>query len=242
MKDISKILSSLGLLDSEIKTYMAALKNGPSTVLELTKTTNLSRQAIYTAIQQLTDRSLMSSLMRGKKQYYTAESPDKLLSYAKRRQEEMNEQIKDLKSAIPELELRAGGEKPVVRMYEGKEGVKAIIEDLKTADVQEFYEIADLEAMRQILKAEDLKPLRDINIKRKRKVYALYSGEYEKTGVDTTLMSLPDNMKNFKTSMVAYGNKIALVTFAGNMHSIIIESPHLADTLRILFKLARKGA
>jgi len=70
MKDITPILKSLGLLDSEVKTYLASLENGPETVLDLAKLTKLSRQAVYSAIDALTERGLMSSALRGKKRYY----------------------------------------------------------------------------------------------------------------------------------------------------------------------------
>src|SRR5512142_2814354 len=130
MKDIAPILKSLGLLDSEVKTYLKALENGPGTVLDLAKSTNLSRQAVYVAINSLTERGLMSSALRGKKRFYAAEHPSKLLEYAKRRNEEMKAQTQDLERLLPEIEMQAGGERPVVKLFEGREGLKAIIADL----------------------------------------------------------------------------------------------------------------
>lgn len=126
MKDISSILHSLGFLDSEIKTYTSALEHGPATVIDLTKHTRLSRQATYVVIDQLTKRGLMSSVVRGKKKYYVAEDPEKLLSYAQRREVEIKERIRDLESVLPELKMKVGGEKPIVKLFEGKEGARAV--------------------------------------------------------------------------------------------------------------------
>ena len=130
MKDISPILKSLGFLDSETKTYLAALSMGPSTVIDLTKQVKLSRQAVYVAIESLTERGIMSSTLIGKKRFYAAEKPEKLLAYAKRRESELDEHVKDLEKAIPDLELRTGGERPSVKVLEGKEGLRAYLVDL----------------------------------------------------------------------------------------------------------------
>lgn len=240
MKDISKILSSLGLLDSEIKTYLAALKNGASTVLELTKKTKLSRQATYVAIQNLSERGLMTSVQRGKKQYYAAESPDKLMAYAKRREEELSERISDLKQALPELKLQVGGERPTVRLFEGKDGVHAVLEEFskeKGAN-KNVYEITDLDAMYKILSPEDLDQLRNWLKKNKVTTYGLYSGEGKPTEVEVKRIPLPDKYSGFNSNVIIFGDKIYLITFAGNMYSVILESKPLAQTLRVLFEAA----
>lgn len=240
MKDISKILSALGLLDSEIKTYMAALRNGPSTVLDLTKLTHLSRQAIYTAIEALSHRGLMSSVQHGKKQFYTSERPNKLLSHAKRKETELAEQIKDLENILPELELQAGGEKPVVKVFEGKEGLRAILEDTRASKPLELHEITDVEAMNAILTTEDLIPYKQELGRIGTKIY---------TFIDTPKQDEP-NIKRvklskeeagFKAHIGVHGDKIALITFEGKMYSIIIENKGLAQGLRTLFQRAYKS-
>lgn len=242
MKDIKQILSSLGLLDSEIKTYLTALKSGASTVLDLSKSTKLSRQGVYTAIQQLTDRGLMTSVQKGKKQFFSAEDPDKLLLYAQRKEKDLEERIKDLKKSLPDLKLQVGGDKPTVRYFQGKEGLRAIIDEMMAGSTSKVYEIADLDAMRKVLSKDDLTPLRNTNIKKKKKVYGFYSGKFEKSGVETTYYPLPKEYSNTKSSIILYGDNIALVTFEGNMHSIMIESKPLANTLRILFELSQKAS
>lgn len=238
MKNITPILSSLGLLDSEINTYLAALKHGPGTVLELIKLTRLSRQATYTAIEALTERGLMTSVTRGKKRYYAAEHPDKLLAYAQRRESELKERIGDLKRTLPELELVVGGERPLVKVYEGKEGVRAILDDVRTSSPKELKEITDLDAMYNILTPEDLKPFRDALKKAKTNVKGIYSGEPTDPASKLRNYYLPEGITDFKADIGVYGNKVALITFEGKMYSVIVESKALAKTLSILFDLA----
>lgn len=238
MKDIAPILKSLGLIDSEVKTYLKSLEKGPSTVLELTKTTGLSRQAIYVAIDELTRRGLVSNVLRGKKKYYVGEHPSKLLSYARRREAEMKDQIADLARSLPELELQVGREKPTVRLFEGKEGVRAILEDVQASKPKNMEEITDIDAMYKILTPEDLKPYRDELKKMGTTIRSIHSRhpvvERERPG----RVYLPDKFRDFKTNIDIYDDKIAMATFEGKIYSLIIESKSLTKTLRIIFDLA----
>jgi len=52
---------------------------------------------------------------------------------------------------------------------------------------------------------------------------------------------LPNDMKDFKSNITVYGNKVALVSLEGKLYTIIIEDAHIAEGLRILFKLGLKG-
>ncbi|MDD5252077.1 MAG: helix-turn-helix domain-containing protein [Patescibacteria group bacterium] len=243
MKDVSPILQSLGLLDSEINTYLAALENGPGTALELAKKTRLSRQATYVAIETLSGRGLMSSVVRGKKRLYVAEPPAKLLAYAKRRDAETHERVRDLENMLPELELQAGGERPVVKVFEGKEGLFAIIEDMQRTKRKDGVELTDLTAMYQVLTTDDLARLRQELKKQGVHIRGLYSGAASSANVvDTERIFLPPEMSSFRSNIAVYGEKVALVTFVGKMYSVIIENPDLTKAMRLLFDLALKGA
>lgn len=242
MKDIKPILHTLGLLDSEIKTYLAALEHGPGTAIDLTKTTKLSRQAVYVAIETLTKRGIMSSVEHGKKTFYAAEHPSKLLAYARRREAEMKEHIQDLERSVPELELQIGGERPVVKVYEGKEGIRAIIEDMRTELGGVHDEIADVTAMNRILSAEDLTPLRQALKKAGAKFQGLYSGQTSLPIVTAERYQLPPELGGFQSNITLYGDKVAMVTFHGKMHSVVIESKELAKALHVLFTLAYETA
>jgi sugar-specific transcriptional regulator TrmB len=242
MKDISPILKSLGFLDSEIKTYMAALQNGPGTVLDITKKTKLSRQATYTAIESLIVRGIMSTALVGKKRFYASERPDKLLAYARRHEEEVAEMVKDLSAAVPELELVAGGEKLMVRSFEGREGLKAFIDDVRITKPKDVYEIADLKAVSSIFNKDDLKPVQDELIKLGTKRHFIYSGDpfIEKSAPNRYF--LPPEVNGFKTDLIIYGDKIAFVTFEGKINTVIVESAALARTIKIVFNMALEEA
>lgn len=238
MKDISPILASLGFTDSETKTYLVALTGGPGTVIDLSKRSTLSRQSSYSAINALTERGLMSSSLIGKKRYYSAEEPVRLLSYAKRHKDEMQTRINDLEEAIPDLSLQTGGERPIVRLYEGKEGIRAIIESMKDMRDKEPYEMTDTDAMLKVIDNEDLVALRKQITKRQVKIRGIYSGTLGKTTVDVERFVLQGDGKNFGTHIAVYGDTIAMVDFSHGWKSISIANDKLAKTMKLLFKMA----
>jgi len=241
MKDISPILKSLGFLDSEIKTYLTALSLGPSTVIDLTKKIGLSRQAVYVAIESLTERGIMSSTVVGKKRFYSAERAEKLLAYAKRREQELGGHVKDLENAVPDLDLRAGGQRPSVRVLEGKEGLRAYLVDLSKENPKTVHEITDRDAMYKVVTKEDLEPVRGHLIKTNSYLKALYAGDIP-VRPNSEIYSLPAEYTKFGSDITVYGNKIVMVSFGSKMQTVIIEEDRLAAAMRILFEIAFKEA
>ncbi|MBI2483017.1 hypothetical protein HYV74_02440 [Candidatus Uhrbacteria bacterium] len=242
MKDVAPILRSLGLLDSEVKVYLAALELGPSTVIDLASETRLSRPATYAAIESLTKRGLVTTLQSGKKRLFAGEHPDRLLQYAKRRELELQERVSELTRAVPELALRIGGAKPVVKVYEGKEGVLAIIESISASRPKQIDEITNVDAMQAVILDEERKPIVSEIQRVGTKVRGLYAGSSIKRSAHAQKRVLPQEFSGFRGHISTSDNSVALVTFAGKMHSVLVESEELAATFRVLFELAWQRA
>jgi len=243
MKDIGKILRSLGLNESEINTYLAALKQGASTVVELTKHTRLSRQAIYLAIESMTERGLMSSVMSGKKRLFTAEPPYKLLAYAKRKEVEMKEEINDLEKSLPELELQLGGERPIVQMYEGKEGIRAFLEEVKKVRPKKITEVADFAAVQKAMSFEDLAPYQKEVSKHHATIKGIYTGKaLRPSTVEMERISLPENSPHFSANITVFGDRVGFVSLEGKPYSVIIENKSIAKTMEHVLDLAYEEA
>ena len=240
MKDISPILRSLGLAESDVTTYLNALQNGPSTVVDLAKRTGLSRQAVYLSIDAMTERSLMSSIQRGKKRYFTAEPPTKLLAHAKRQAQKVDEYIADLEKAIPQLELQVAGERPIVRLYEGKESVRVHLEEASKTRAKEIYEFSDLDALSAVSESKEREPLRKTIQERKHTIHGLYL-EQNENAKKSHYDYLPKSVESFKSNIAVFGNTLVLTTLSGKMHAIAIEDKHLAESIKILIKYAKKG-
>lgn len=239
MRDIKPILHSFGLLESEISVYLASFGHGPDTANEIAKKAKISRQAVYTAIDTLTTHGLMTWVMSGKKRLYAAEPPHKLLQLAQSRIREIEVQAKNLEQAIPELELQMGGERPVVRIYEGKEGLNAIMKEMAETKTKEAFEITDVTAMEKVLSDNDRAQLRSAFKSTGIAITGFYAGEISKNAIAKHHHILKD--KDFKANIGVYGDRIILVTFEDKLHSAVVESKALARTMTILFELADKN-
>jgi predicted transcriptional regulator len=237
MKDIVQILLSLGFAESETKTYLSSLERGPSTAADLAGSTGLSRQTIYGAIENLMERGLMSIAEHGSRTLFRIEPPAKLLTYAKRREVEIQEQMSDLAKLIPELELQCGGEKPVVKMFEGKEGILVFLEEMKNKTDGDVFEIADLTALYSIFTPEDLRPLQD-SVGKSRRAHGIYRTSSESQLRNADALLLPTEFEDFHGNVAVFGDTTVLASFEGKMHSMIIENHAIANTLRILLQLS----
>lgn len=236
------MLRAFGLVESEIRTYLAAIENGASTVIDLAKHAKISRQAAYLAIEDLSNRGLMTHVLHGKKRLYSAEHPQRLLDYARRRSVDIENQTRELERIIPKIELQMGGDRPVVKVFQGKEGIMAILEDMKKQQPKHIDEITDLDALYTVATVEDLKPTRT-ELKRIGTVIdGLYSGKASPKIARVNRTALPKEFSGFKSNLSVYGDRITMTSLEGVMYSVIIESKSLARTLSVLFRLAYKYA
>lgn len=240
---IQPILASLGFSDSEARVYLAGLKGGSQTVIDLAKETNLSRQTVYDAISQLTQRGLISTAERGKRTCYTAESPERLLAYAKRQEGLFQERIQILEKAVPSLTLEMGGDRPIVKLFEGKEGIHGIIEELRDVKPKELDEMVDGYAMMGILTDDDLVPYRTTMKQFKTHMRGIIAGDIRPSpkGKTGCRRQLPREDWNFKCNIQVTEDFVAFSTFAGKMYSVSIKDPYIARAMKILFHHARKG-
>lgn len=118
-------LQSLGLTENESKVYLFILEQGPSTIAEITKKLPIHRVNLYDLLKRLQEKGLASSTKEGKKKFYTSTDPSYLLN-------QLQEKQHLLESILPELEKKKqkAKSKHEVQVFQGKQGIKAILEDM----------------------------------------------------------------------------------------------------------------
>lgn len=119
-----KALQELGLGKVETRAYLALLKAGSCSAGEIAKITGIHRRNIYDALNKLIGKALVGFVEKEKK-YYAAADPKKLFDILK-------EKESLLKSILPELSeiYIAPKVRQNVFVYEGKEGLKTIFNDI----------------------------------------------------------------------------------------------------------------
>ncbi len=139
---LNSLLQNLGLSQHEASVYLAALSLGPCTVLSLSKTSRVKRTTIYSVIESLKDKGLITIKITGFKRRFVAEDPRKLQHIIEKKREELT-------AAMPELELlkHISDDTNSITYYEGIRAIKTVYEKL-LEDVQQsstYYVIGNQE-------------------------------------------------------------------------------------------------
>lgn len=120
-----KVLLDIGLSENEANVYLSALSTGKTTILSLSKASEVKRTTVYSVVESLKQMGLMKIEQIGWKTYYSAENPEKLERIMENKRKELQETLGDFKS----LYSIEGGSS-LIKYYEGIEAVKNIHLDL----------------------------------------------------------------------------------------------------------------
>ena len=118
-------LKQIGLSEKESKVYLALLELEDALVSEIAEKTRINRSLLYTILNDLANKGIVTYILKNNVRYYRAAEPTKMLSMLK-------EKEKILESILPNLiELhKPRTKKPIVEILEGKEGIKTILNDI----------------------------------------------------------------------------------------------------------------
>lgn len=119
------VLEELGLSEAEAKVYLALLEEGSTLAGPVIKKTGLHRGTTYLILQRLKGKGLVSSVIKGKKQYFEAANPERLMDVLKEKEEKLQEMLPLLKS-----KAEASGEKQEVTVYYGTKGIRSVLDKM----------------------------------------------------------------------------------------------------------------
>ncbi len=105
--------------------YLAALQLGPSTPLRIASLSGVKRATVYNILGTLKEKGLLFTELKGLKQRYVAESPDRLEALLESRKALVQQILPDLFS------LRSiDANESAIRYFEGIEAMKSVYESL----------------------------------------------------------------------------------------------------------------
>jgi sugar-specific transcriptional regulator TrmB len=127
-----EILRKIGLANSEIEVYMDLIRHRESLASEIASRIKISRTYVYDSIRNLMDKGLIVYVIKNNRKYFKALNVEKLLEYVDERMLQLQKQKEEIKKVIQELrafQIHPLG-KPLVEIFEGKEGLKTILNDI----------------------------------------------------------------------------------------------------------------
>ncbi|MBM3234592.1 hypothetical protein FJZ19_05880 [Candidatus Pacearchaeota archaeon] len=120
-----EVLEELGLSEAEAKVYLALIELGESLAGPIIKKTGLHRGTTYSILQRLKEKGLVSSVIKGKKQYFSSANPKRLSDILKQKQEKLQEILPDLQA-----KSEAGKEKQQITVYSGVNGIRSVLDKI----------------------------------------------------------------------------------------------------------------
>lgn len=237
-------LKKLGLSEKEAKVYLASLELGPESVLKISQKAGVNRPTTYVQIESLISRGLMSSFQKGKKRYFAAETPERLMSLLSAKKKEIEDKNLALRNILPELQniFNLSGEKPRVKFYEGKEGLLSVQEDFLKTKEKNIQLIYNLDLLEKVFTKEERETYTAKRQKKRISVRAIYT-----TSRGPILASKDEFAERhyaahdefpITSDITIYGDRVAIASLRGKLVGVIIESREIAQTLRSIFYLA----
>lgn len=237
MKRYAALLKKLGLSDKESAMYLDLLEHGESSITDVAERTGIHRPDAYKFLPLLMERGFVSEIVRGKRRFFSAESPEGLRSL-------LQSLENDVESLLPDLigmHSRVG-KRPNVKYLEGRKAITYVFSDivstLKKGDV--FYRVS---AERDVYLANSYLPpgYRERRDKKELERYVIMSEEQsakKAPRLEREIVTIPPELDEFSddVSMIVYGAKVAFIDY-NTEASIVIENAFIAGFLGKLFRL-----
>lgn len=241
-------LQGIGLTNTESLLYDTLLKLGEVPVAKLIQESRLKRPTIYKALYSLKKKGLITQRDIRKKIHVRPESPAKLQELADRKYQQLERAKESLNALLPSLALNytISTERPVVRVYEGVEGLKQIYKDLliEGKTICAILQAANVEPeLYKWLTTKFVKKRTRLKIHVKAIVASSpASREYlQKSKEEYRIARMVDKERfAFQHEIDIYGDKVAIIHYKKDepLIGLVIRHPQIALTMKAWFDLA----
>lgn len=245
-------LQTFGLSKPEIELYELLLKTGEAPIHVLLQKTTYKRPTLYHYLDTLEKKGLVKTRDFKKKIHFKPTSPIQLLELAQKEEQKIAQAKQDLQTIMPIISSSyiLSVQQPVVRTYEGVEGLKEIYEDT-LKEKQYMYAVLQTEDMDQ-----DLLEWLKTDYAKKRKRLKIPSKAIISQGRGATKFTerdiqefrisrlVPPTLFPFQHEVLVYGDKVAFIHYKKGdaLIGVVIKHPAIAQTMKAWFDLAWQGA
>lgn len=243
---IHQQLIDFGLSEKEARVYAALLELGPTTVQEIASHSGVNRTTTYLAVESLKEHGLVSSYEEDKRSMLVAESPTRLADLIDDEVRIAQEKQRIASSFIPELLAiyKSQRVKPVVRFYEGEEGLKtfrAALAQVRSKSCDTFARLS--KGLHEVARTDEQDRLDTVNARSR---YRIIYVPDEGVPVPRFPQEIADRIEIRYASQVPYefDGEVGIldsVTYMASMkprvHICMIESEQIARLMRAEFEL-----
>ena len=247
MKDdkltIQKLLLDLDFSDAEAETYWALLNLETVSIRKVAAFSGINRGTTYEAIRKLVAAGLVHSRKSGEREYFSAESPDKIFDLIRDKRKELWQVQQKANHLIPELLAKKARPKgrPLVRYYEDDEGVVTILKDVLQTCGQlnhpEYYAYSSRPLRKYLYRKYPQFTERRVAEGIGVKVIAIGEGSDTEGLSERKWLGEPEDGE-ISSYTIIYGSKVASISISNDYtpYGVVIEDAGVAAMQRLLFE------
>ncbi|MDP2631669.1 MAG: helix-turn-helix domain-containing protein [Candidatus Uhrbacteria bacterium] len=246
MDDLIRDLQSLGFNKKEAAIYIAVLELGSAGAVEISKRSLIHRATVYTVLDSLAQKGLVSVFTQGGDRRYLAEAPERILTLLDMQLQELDVRRRLANNMLLRLKVfhNLAARKPKIRYIEKLDGMRAM---------QKEYEQMDDDII-QIVGYDTFLQLHDPGIShihqkqlsvRKRKIRSILVTDRSvnfSDDLDIEYVTISPSLLDVHGEMSVCGDKLVLFSYSGGIIAIEIHSKAIADTARATLELAWREA
>lgn len=244
-------LMEFGLSEKEAKVYISLLEFEIATVQEIAKASGINRSSAYVVLDSLKQKGLVSFSDDKNVQQYIPSSPNALLKTAEELAQKQEQIKKNIDAIVPDLKALHKGTKqrPVVRVFEGKDGLISIFEDSLSSREREIRVVSNLQNLTGILPPTFFlgyvikrmkNGLKMFGIHPYNKIAKFLLSHAPKTNDEQVF--IPEKNFTSPSDIAIYDNKISFMSNKNGGVGVLIESEDMAEAMKQMFDLAYGGA
>ncbi|HCC21952.1 hypothetical protein A2480_00580 [Candidatus Uhrbacteria bacterium RIFOXYC2_FULL_47_19] len=243
-------LVSVGLGAKEARVYLAALKFGPATAQDIAVKSLVNRPTTYTMIESLTKRGLMSQVQKGKKRFFVANKPGRLVAHLEQQERNIRDQRIKLSSSLENLFKNFGPTKQSqVEVFEDLSSLTHHQNDLllEAAKVREVVTITSVDSKENAGARVSMEPiwrrLYDSGVL----VRCLYAGSEDRplhgtvTGPRWESKNVDKKKFPLEGEITICGDIVTMLSGEDSVFGLSIRNRSMANLLRQVFNLVWLG-
>lgn len=242
------LFKKLGLTEKQGIVYLASLELGSCTMTELSQRAKLKRPTCYLIVDELIILGLLTQMKRGKRKFYQAVHPRRVLEIAKTREREIEQvfpkllEIRESAKDLPKIHtLEYSYTEGVDELFDGiMKSLQEGREALAFTDMKSLYNFPNtIKLYKKMLRQLKDPHIRELVVgddagKEWLKELKPYQGKNHFTKI------LPPDLVFHGTDNLVFDDKVVICSLQREIFITVIESQNIADTYRVLFDSAWK--
>lgn len=244
-KALTAVLVLSGISEKETKLYWILLNNGILSGSELIKKSGYKRGNTYALIHQLEKKGLILTIQKEGRTYFQPEPPQKVLNLLTNKLQQIQQAKNFLDEVLPQLSsrYRTSIGKPVIRYYEGEQGLKQVFEEIYNSFNKTVRGCVDPKIVKKEIWEHVLGRLMPRRVKNEVYAYSLHPEKKkeimikDKNNLKEIYYVDPDEYK-LPCEIDVWDDKVSFISFKNNEFiGTIIENQDFATTINSLFRL-----